>query len=171
MVSLTKHRWRLAALLASLAALVLAVAVVAMATNGATSTAVNYEPNRQALVSTMVPAATSDTSFTKIDSLSDVPIASVGPSSVTFNGVFQGAPVELRAQRDGQRLNPGPVSFDPGAGANAFSFTFVAVHGRRDCRHYGIAWRSPSGVPVEFDGGSFVVTYKGVRPPGGVICE
>ena len=94
-----------------------------------------------------------------------------GPISLTFNGMFSRAPVELRV-RDGARvMPPGAVNFTPQPGDNAFSFTFVSPRkGKRACTGPLVEWRSPTGQEVRLNKVTIVVHYKAYQPDESVRC-
>jgi hypothetical protein len=159
------------ALTAAVAAVVLAASVVLAGGSGPDLHGRSYSPDRQAIVSTQSTATTSTTTFSQIPGLSEFPISNRGPSSVTFSARFSGAPVEVRAERDGHPLRPTKARFDPITGTKSFSFTFISMSGSRKCRHYGISWRSPTGGTATLESGNFIVTYNAARPPHHTICD
>jgi hypothetical protein len=119
----------------------------------------SFSPNKQNTVWTTNTSRTTDQHFQGLAGL-NMYLASRGPATITFNGVFSGGPVALRMVNvRGHVLKPGAVIFDPAGHRRGFSFTFVADHGPRDCTPYTPEWRSVSGGPVRLHGADIVGTY------------
>jgi hypothetical protein len=122
--------------------------------------------NRQNL-GRIFEASTSNQSFEPLPGwgFSDGPGISVrGGFAVTVSITIEGGPVDFRvlteAEDHGFKVHPmKPTSahFDPGAGSQSFSFTFVAA----GSGHYtvNLYWRSPTGVEVTETGGAVVIQY------------
>lgn len=90
---------------------------------------------------------------------------------MVFSGDFGGAPVDVRAFKNGHPMAPGVAHFDPNRGTTSFTFTFTANGGGPSCRVFSMAWRSPTGKQVTMHYGTFLVTYDAARTAGSGICE
>jgi hypothetical protein len=98
-------------------------------------------------------------------------VASHGPATITFSGVFSGGPIALRiVNAHGRVLTPGAVTFDPAGRRRGFSFTFVADHGTSDCTAYTPEWRSVTGAQVRLLSADTVATYHR-RADNTKICD
>lgn len=126
--------------------------------------------NFQGLVYLTEPATTMSTEFEVLRGLSLDSInqfGARGPIVVALSVEAQGAPVEFRVTATGEReMKPGVVTFDPGAGSDARSFTFGYKGTRKArCHYYAVEWRSPTGAEVQVTRGSAHLTLRAPSPP------
>jgi hypothetical protein len=129
-----------------------------------------YQPirlNRQNLG--VIPSATitsRDWRALPGEGISDGPVISLrGGLAATLSITVQGGPARFQILLEDVSRNfkeilmtPRSVSFDPGAGTESFSYTFVrSLHpGGYTVNFY---WRSPTGVPVTETRGTLVLQY------------
>jgi hypothetical protein len=125
---------------------------------------------RERFVFTRSDATTSSSNYDSLPGLNRVAILAKGPSTLIFSGDFTGAPVDIRAERNGKRMQPGIAHFDPSSGTSSFTFTFMSGGGKSQCRTYSLGWRSPTGQPVTMNFGGFGVVYDRGKP-NQQICE
>ncbi len=116
-------------------------------------------------VSRTTSTSTSSTTWEDVPGLVADPVA-IFPISIDVSAVVSGAPVRFRilsTNIGGQTFvsDPGVTRFDPGSGANSFSFRWVE---RNDvaaphANHLVLQWRSASGAAVNLLRGDLVATY------------
>lgn len=154
-----------------LAALSTTVVLVGAAVVGATSNrraigAYDVRLNRQTLGVISTPGSTSSTGWRAVPNwgFSDGPwIQARSALSATLSVTVAGGPVAFKVVLEvgshfvERGMNP-PVVFDPGAGTESFSYTFVANLPPTG-ETFNLFWRSPTGVPVTLRRGTVVLQY------------
>ena len=161
-VSMRQRRLLLTGLTAAL------ILVVAVGVRARISQYTDRPLNRQNL-GLISNQTTSSTSWADVSGwgISDGPfIQARGGLAATLSVTVSGAPVRFRfflevVDRDFRvrLMVPKSAAFNPGAGNESFSYTFVSGGLHRGRYTVNLQWSSPTGAPVTLSSGSVVLQY------------